>query len=328
MRISSIKRVSFWLGLQCGFLAVCSAQGVADSQNVLNVTEIASETLPKYRIEIIVFAYHDFDPVEERFEQAARGTLLNLLNPTLLQTDSRIEPDVSARLMELLLSLDEDRPALIPTETGVAAGQLEALPEQPLSVTPLGPDLITANHSQPSATRETDAQENFATEQFTAGPAEVRLRPSEESWYRLLGAEELELTDTYDRLERLDAYTPLVHGGWVQDGFPEDQALPFDLSLLGTFNPLGTIMLHVRRYLHVTVALRYQAERAVGEPLVPASIGLEEVSFPARYDLNTQRRTRSGELHFFDHPAFGVLVLVRPQPEAPRTAAEELAPAA
>ena len=32
-------------------------------------------------------------------------------------------------------------------------------------------------------------------------------------------------------------------------------------------------------------------------------------------ELRTTRRTRSGELHYFDHPAFGLLVMVRPAPE-------------
>jgi hypothetical protein len=37
---------------------------------------------------------------------------------------------------------------------------------------------------------------------------------------------------------------------------------------------------------------------------------------------------RSGELHFFDHPAFGVIVVVRPQPDEPETLEDDLTPAA
>jgi len=55
---------------------------------------------------------------------------------------------------------------------------------------------------------------------------------------------------------------------------------------------------------------------------------LEEITLPPRYELHIQRRTRSGEVHFFDHPAFGVLVVVRPAPEEPETTEEDLAPAA
>ncbi|HJP34523.1 MAG TPA: CsiV family protein, partial [Gammaproteobacteria bacterium] len=104
--------------------------------------------------------------------------------------------------------------------------------------------------------------------------------------------------------------------------------LPFDLALLGRFNPLGTIRLHVSRFLHVTVALRYQSKRATDELPSAAYGDLAEIELPPQYDLNIQRRTRSGELHFFDHPAFGVLVLVQPAPEELEILEDELAPAA
>ncbi len=347
-----------WIGLQWGFLVVCSAQGVPGSPSPTGSIDADTESLPKYQVEIIAFAYHDFGPAEERFDQTPRGTLLELLNPTLLETVKRIEPDVSARLLESLLSLDEDSPALVPTKPGIPTSRLEELPEQPSGFVPLGQSFMTADRFRPLATAETDAEEvpateefaeeiftteefteesfttggfsedSFTTEEFTDEPLEDRIPKSEETWYRLLGAEELELADAYDKLELLDAYTPLVHGGWVQEGSPEELAIPFDLSLLGAVNPRGTIRLHVQRFLHVTVALRYQSERAAGELLYPAGVGLEEFTFPARYDLNVHRRTRSGELHFFDHPAFGVLVLVRPQPEELEIPEEDLTPAA
>jgi hypothetical protein len=348
MRVHNVNRVLLWIGMQWGFLAVCSAQGMPGSPGPTGSIEEDVKALPKFQVEVIAFAYHDFGPAEERFEQMPRGTLLDLLNPTLLETDKRIEPDVSARLLGALLMLDEDSPALVPTKPGIPTSRLETLPGQPTAFLPVGQSILTADRFQPLATAETDveeipateefAEEDFITEEFTEDsfttgefaekPAKDPMPEGEKSWYRLLSAEELELTDAYDKLELLDAYTPLVHGGWVQEGLPEELAIPFDLPLLGTVNPLGTITLHLRRFLHVTVALRYQSVRAAGELLYPASIGLEEITLPARYDLNVQRRIRSGELHFFDHPAFGVLVLVRPQPEELEAPEDDLAPAA
>ena len=348
MRVHNVNRVLLWIGMQWGFLAVCSAQGIPGSPGPTGSIEEDVKALPKFQVEVIAFAYHDFGPAEERFEQMPRGTLLDLLNPTLLETDKRIEPDVSARLLGALLMLDEDSPALVPTKPGIPTSRLEALPGQPSAFLPVGQSILTVDRFQPLATAETDAgeipateefaEEDFTTEEFTEEsfttggfaeePAKDPMPEGEKSWYRLLSAEELELTDAYDKLELLDAYTPLVHGGWVQEGLPEELAIPFDLPLLGTVNPLGTITLHLRRFLHVTVALRYQSVRAAGELLYPASVGLEEITLPARYDLNVQRRIRSGELHFFDHPAFGVLVLVRPQPEELEAPEDDLTPAA
>ncbi len=328
MRVYGVKRVLLWIGLQGGILAVCSAQGVPGSPSPAGLIEENIKALPKYQIEIIAFAYHDFDPAEERFEDVPRGSLLDLLNPTLLKTHERNEPDVSAKLLGLLLNLDEDSPALIPTEPGVPAGQLVELPERPVHLERREQSSSPADRFPTVAAAETDTREDPIAEEVAEESPDDRLPKSEEPWYRLLSAEELELTDTYDRLELLDAYTPLVHGGWVQEGLPAERAIPFDLALLGAFNPLGTIKLHVQRFLHVTVTLRYQSERATGGLLRPAGVGLEEVTFPARYDLNVQRRSRSGELHFFDHPAFGVLVLVRPRPKELQVPPEDLAPAA
>ena len=111
-------------------------------------------------------------------------------------------------------------------------------------------------------------------------------------------------------------------------GWPRTRRYRSIYPLLGEFNPRGTIRLHVSRFLHLTLALRFQSARAAGDRLNPVGGGLEEISLPPRYDLHVQRLMRSGELHFFDHPAFGVIVVVRPQPEEPETLEEDLTPAA
>ena len=134
--------------------------------------------------------------------------------------------------------------------------------------------------------------------------------------FRLLRPQELQLTREYQALGRIPAYLPLVHGGWVQQGLPEDQSRPFDLALLGVVNPSGTIRLHLSRFLHLTVDLRYQ-----NGPFAPerradtfGSRELTEVSVAPRFTLTAERQARSGELHYFDHPAFGLLVKVTPLP--------------
>jgi hypothetical protein len=106
-----------------------------------------------------------------------------------------------------------------------------------------------------------------------------------------------------------------LHAGWVQPGLPEGQAKPFDLTLLGVANPRGTVRVYLSRYLHVSLDISYQ-DGAAAPATTAESPGneLREVAFPPRYRLTTERQTRSGELHYFDHPAFGVLVKVTPVP--------------
>ena len=149
-------------------------------------------------------------------------------------------------------------------------------------------------------------------------PATVRAGPT----FRVLRSDELELRGALQRLQRDADYTPLAHGGWIQATYSPEQAVPVDISLLGTVNPVGTVTLHLSRFLHVTVDLVYRA------PPEPPSIQaasaadgvLSELTLPLRYALRIQRRVRSGEVHYLDHPAIGLLVLVRPAPaEAPGT---------
>lgn len=124
---------------------------------------------------------------------------------------------------------------------------------------------------------------------------------------------ELKLSTEYRKLQALAAYEPLVHAGWVQPGLPEADAQPFDLKTLGILNPSGTVRVHLSRFLHITLDLTYQAEVSAG-PAPVASDGLDELVFAPRYHLQATRSARSGELHYFDHPAFGALVRVTPVP--------------
>jgi hypothetical protein len=144
--------------------------------------------------------------------------------------------------------------------------------------------------------------------------------PENEFTFRVLRPEELQLTQQYRVLNRLQAYHPLVHGGWVQLGLPDTEALPVDLGVLGIANPSGTIRLSLTRFLHVKLDLSYVEAKTAQAAFTPAQEGLAELPVPTRYHLSAERTTRSGELHYFDHPAFGVLIKVtpvKPDPNAP-----------
>jgi hypothetical protein len=138
--------------------------------------------------------------------------------------------------------------------------------------------------------------------------------PAQPFRFKLLGPDDLELKGAYATLTRLPAYRPLLHGGWIQEGLPPEQAHRFDLSVLGVTNPRGSIELYLSRFLHVDLDLSYQQSTT---PVAADSTALTEFSLTPRFRLRSERRLRSGELHFFDHPAFGVLLIVKPMPAAP-----------
>jgi hypothetical protein len=135
---------------------------------------------------------------------------------------------------------------------------------------------------------------------------------------RILLPEEFELADVYERLDRLGAYTILFHGGWEQDGMAEDVAVPMALETLGATNPVGWIRLHMNRFLHVRVDVAYDTDVAAtlesGDASIP-SLGFDTVPPAPIYYLYEQRRVLRGEINYFDHPAFGVLIVVRLAPE-------------
>jgi len=144
--------------------------------------------------------------------------------------------------------------------------------------------------------------------------------PENEFTFRVLRPEELQLTQQFRVLNRLQAYHPLVHGGWIQLGLPDNEALPVDLGVLGVTNPVGTIRLSLTRFLHVKLDLSYVDGAVAPGSLAPTQDALAELPLPIHYHLNAERTTRSGELHYFDHPAFGVLIKVTPVKPEPSAA--------
>jgi hypothetical protein len=135
-------------------------------------------------------------------------------------------------------------------------------------------------------------------------------------WFRVLAADELDLADTYARLDNLRAYHLLARGGWIQEGLDETAARPMDLANFGIVNPSGSLRLHVSRFLHLGVDLEFRAQSFADASAAADSPALAElVPMGTKYRMVAQRRARSGELHYVDHPMFGLLFLITPVKE-------------
>jgi hypothetical protein len=146
----------------------------------------------------------------------------------------------------------------------------------------------------------------------------------------VLPAEQFTMQDIYAKLERLDAYKPIVHSAWTQTTFEKDSSAPLRLRMLGSV-PLrldGDLTLYLSRYLHLVVNLALDAK--LPSPLV-GSLPAAESGFgnrmiysdkpdlrpsPVRYRIFEDRIFKSGDIRYFDHPKFGVLAKVtRREPE-------------
>jgi len=144
---------------------------------------------------------------------------------------------------------------------------------------------------------------------------EIRLPDLEgaELWTRIEQASEAtqtvsprEMTPTEDFSSIADAlladgrYRVMLHKRWVQPAEPRSSGSA--VALASWDRELeGTLRFYVSRFLHVELKLLFQPRAtAIGGEVAPT------------YVLEQQRRVRSNDLHYFDHPKFGALVRVRP----------------
>ncbi len=140
----------------------------------------------------------------------------------------------------------------------------------------------------------------------------------------MLARDKFTMNDIKRRLDLLDAYEPLMHFGWTQATWPEEQTRPLNLGAMGRV-PTGLdgqLTLYLSRFLHLVVDLQLDAPDTAGNDLRSASsapsyrderlrpLDGEPGATAAHYRIDENRIFRNGELRYFDHPKFGVLAKV------------------
>ena len=157
----------------------------------------------------------------------------------------------------------------------------------------------------------------------------------------LIEEEDYELVELFEQLERLDAYEPLMHFGWSQATWPEEQTAPIPLALFGLppEGLEGTLTLYLSRYLHLVVDLALQKSAATDEESLPPPVEYADGRYgddywydpeealqdlPVFFRIQENRIVRNGELRYFDHPKLGVLAKVTRVEEEEETEDGEL----
>lgn len=129
---------------------------------------------------------------------------------------------------------------------------------------------------------------------------------------QLQPANNADLIGIASRLNNSGAYRVITHKSWRQ-AFPTKNRAP--LVGLGTDALAGSVRFYRGTYLHAEIDLWFRgtgsqtAQRETGEPRRP--------------HLFESRRIRSGEVHYFDHPDFGVLIHIKPV-ETPSAVVSEM----
>ena len=307
---------------------LCAAGTLAVAQLAF-AQEVADEVgvPPRYFVEVIIFAYNEADLTEELFDhrRAEHAAPQTRRQPLIVGSAEAADTGFRSQrrsLDESVIVLDsltlEELVFAPPLDEASSTAGDEVFDDTAV----LAPALPAGQSPSADGLSPTSLPGALGADEPPVDELDRSVRVFEdgrlrEFRFRLLKPEELTLQAAYAQLERLSAYEPLAHGGWVQDGLPEGEAAPFNLAYLGVSNPAGTIKLHLSRFLHLTLNLDYR--RAGQESFAvrgPNPFALGEVELQPRYTISTQRRARSGELHYIDHPLFGVLLRVTPEPES------------
>lgn len=123
--------------------------------------------------------------------------------------------------------------------------------------------------------------------------------------YSMLANSELKLGGVVSELRSSGVRKPILHIGWRQPVLERGKARPVWIQggpqqyrADGRAMPeiSGTLLLTRSRFLHVWTDLMY---------LEPGSQGVP-------FHMKDHRRMRSGEIHYIDHPMFGMIILCTP----------------
>lgn len=136
------------------------------------------------------------------------------------------------------------------------------------------------------------------------------------AWRQLLDTGAGELAGLYRRLASQPGYRPLMHLIWEQPGEVDraTSTVAFDALRLASPEIIGEAQLSRSRFLHLQLDLEFlteEAGRALPQPIGSGDAPEVRLLIP-RYRIEESRRMRSGEVHYFDHPAFGVIATIQP----------------
>jgi len=138
-------------------------------------------------------------------------------------------------------------------------------------------------------------------------PLEEEPEPLPDTEFVLLDEADFQLDETMGRMERLEVYEPVMHFGWTQATWPEEQTEAISLHRFARppADLDGNLTLYLSRYLHLVVDLQMEAPYT-------RMYDREELNAQpsAYYRIQENRILKNGELRYYDHPKFGVLAKV------------------
>lgn len=178
---------------------------------------------------------------------------------------------------------------------------------------------------------EAESEENWSKHPNLRYPAQtIVLQASNGSSaaYQLLPAEMLQLKGEAGAIEQRRSMRVLAHQAWLQP--LEDPARAKSIFIsggkqFGAHRELeGTLTVGVEHFVRTDANLwlsRFvsggDGEKLPPPPIIDSAIGASEFTASQTVVLQEQRKMRSAELHYFDHPKIGLVMLVTRKEETP-----------
>jgi len=138
--------------------------------------------------------------------------------------------------------------------------------------------------------------------------------------------DDFSMQSALERLQRLDAYQPIMHTGWTQATLPLEESVALELAYFGAIPDglEGSFMLYLGRYLHLVVDLSLdgpvsndekrqefrEPARSFGDERLQFETAVRPKAGAIRYRIQEDRILKNGDVRYFDHPKFGVLAKV------------------
>lgn len=144
------------------------------------------------------------------------------------------------------------------------------------------------------------------------------IEPGSDNPFRLLSSALYKLDTVYSRLKTSGVYRPLLHLAWQQPVLAGERAKAVHVmksedaggEMLVKLD--GTVRVRAAQFLHVDVDLLYFID-AFPQSLIQPAVAVTETGVPAQAKyarLREVRRMKLNELHYFDHPLFGMLLYI------------------
>ena len=161
-------------------------------------------------------------------------------------------------------------------------------------------------------------EDEFALDSVSKKSKNKRKQPNSDNMMELTRHTSDALGKHVAKLNESERYNVLLHKSWQQAGLKNTDAISIQVDTSGAKKTgsqsqklesslQGTLKLILGRYLHIHTDLLYKRFNSDMQ-----KVSATDGKIFSEFKIKSQRRMRSKELHYIDHPLLGMLVLVTP----------------